>query len=380
MYAAAFVVDLRKVPIGDIPADGNGSYNSTTKKAKYGDDGELTLVRRYSTSKESGDFSRMIAHLIDRDGLIVRNRALLQYRFEGEEHHVPVRPHGNAKSSNRPYSMTKLSVKDKLVSSMQGISTQEAIFKLTKDEGGVETNAADVPTGRNQGYYLNKKNKCKLRADEHIPEKGKEWDSILDLAKSDLKDFVQDIKSHPPVLIIATDQQLDDMEFLTTREYVSTPVQIDPTFKNGPFNLTPISYQNIALQSKQTHQAPYMVGPMLVHFDKSYRSYHYFATTLLGLRPGLARMTSFGTDGEEALYTAFERSFSSSLHLRCFRHFRQNVEKKLNSLNLKPVGPFLNEIFGVQKGDLYVEGILDCFDEDVFDASLESLSTVWNEG
>ena len=59
-------------------------------------------------------------------------------------------------------------------------------------------------------------------------------------------------------------------------------------------------------------------------------------------------MKAFGTDGEKALVNAFENAFPNAIHVRCFKHFRDNIEHKLKSLNLESASceEILADIFG----------------------------------
>ena len=62
-------------------------------------------------------------------------------------------------------------------------------------------------------------------------------------------------------------------------------------------------------------QCPIMLGPVLVHQRKLFETYHFFASTLVGICPTLANTLAFGTDGEEAIVKAFKQQMSSAIHL-----------------------------------------------------------------
>ena len=115
-----------------------------------------------------------------------------------------------------------------------------------------------------------------------------------------------------------------------------------------------------------------MIGPMLVHRRKQFSSYHFLASTLVSLRPGLSKLCAFGTDGEEALYQAFSVQFASATHVRCFLHFRDNYCKaKLQELHVSTdiVHYVLQDIFGcVVKGR---KGLVDSVSSNEFHEVLE---------
>ena len=99
---------------------------------------------------------------------------------------------------------------------------------------------------------------------------------------------------------------------------------------------------------------PVMMGPLLVHQKKAFSSYHFFISSLVGLRPALKNVQSFGTDGEQALINALSIQFPSAIHVRCFLHFKDNIKFKLTSgikLPMTATDEFLADIFGKPSAD-----------------------------
>ena len=107
-------------------------------------------------------------------------------------------------------------------------------------------------------------------------------------------------------------------------------LSIDPTFSLGDFNVTCIAYRNLLVTDKRTGHFPIILGPTLVHQCKLFETYHFFASTLVGLRPALCNVLCFGTDGEGALVKAFKQQLPHAIHLRCFRHMKQDIKRKLS--------------------------------------------------
>ena len=54
------------------------------------------------------------------------------------------------------------------------------------------------------------------------------------------------------------------------------------------------------------------MGPVLVHYRKTFAACLFFASTLLGLLWQLPSVRAFGTDGEHALSDAFGHKFAFS--------------------------------------------------------------------
>lgn len=123
-----------------------------------------------------------------------------------------------------------------------------------------------------------------------------------------------------------------------------------------------------------------MMGPILIHQTKTFRPFHYFASTLVRLNPKLIGLKSFGTDGEPELIKAFELCFPHAVHLRCTNHIRQNVKEKLSALGIPQSAhkEFLNDIFGVQRGNHFESGLIDADSEASFDRAMNFLQDRWN--
>ena len=60
----------------------------------------------------------------------------------------------------------------------------------------------------------------------------------------------------------------------------------------------------------------------------------FFASSLVGQRQQLSSLQAFGTDGELALENALMATFPNAQHVRCFLHFKGNIEQKFWELNI----------------------------------------------
>ena len=120
-----------------------------------------------------------------------------------------------------------------------------------------------------------------------------------------------------------------------------------------------------------------MIGPMLVHRRKLFSSYHFFASSLVSLKPLISDLQAFGTDGEENLFKAFSAQFSRAKHLRCFLHFRDNCKAKLQQMSVQNdvTIEIIQDILGsFLKGK---EGLVDASDCDALRDRLHSLKSKW---
>ena len=178
--------------------------------------------------------------------------------------------------------------------------------------------------------------------------------------------------------ILVSSQQLADIECFCTSSSNSV-LSIDPTFNIGPFYVTPTTYHNLLVTTKNGNH-PILLGPILIHRTKTFRPFHYLASTLVRLNPRLINLKSFGTDGEPELIKAFSICFPNAVHLRCTNHLRQNVKDKLRSLNIPQSvwKEFLADIFWKQIGSHFEHGLIDSLSEAAFELALENVKEKWN--
>jgi len=121
----------------------------------------------------------------------------------------------------------------------------------------------------------------------------------------------------------------------------------DPTFNLGDFYVTAIAFKFKQFVRKHSDCNHVYLGLVLIH-PRRVGSYSYFASVFNSLRPKLKRIHAVGTDGESALFTAMLDNFPSAVHLRCFRHFRENIFSKLKEVHVTDSAQLeiLLDIFG----------------------------------
>jgi len=160
---------------------------------------------------------------------------------------------------------------------------------------------------------------------------------IIDMAQNELGYFIREIKQYPePFIVLATDKQLQDLERYCCDENDHCVMSIDPTFKLGRFNITPITFRILTLTTNPTQtNPPIALGPILIHYSKTEDIYTAFLQTLVRFRPGLACVKAYGTDGEMALCNALKKTFPEAISLRCFKHLENNIKSKISELGLK---------------------------------------------
>ena len=113
---------------------------------------------------------------------------------------------------------------------------------------------------------------------------------------------------------------------------------------------------------------------MLIHYRKTFATYLFLASSLVGLSRELEGIRAFGTDGEEALSDDFKHEFGFAQRLTCFIHVRRNLKDKLAECNI-PVDlsqKILDDAFGKKLGSVFVEGIVDASDDSDFQNKLDA--------
>ena len=116
--------------------------------------------------------------------------------------------------------------------------------------------------------------------------------------------FIRSVEASPePMCVLAINQQLNDLQRFCTNS-PSSVLLIDPTFNLGPFYVTPTTYHNLLVETERGNHT-IVLGPVLIHQTKTFQPFHYFASTLIRLNPGLVNLKAFGIDGESELIKSF---------------------------------------------------------------------------
>ena len=284
---------------------------------------------------------------------------IIYYIPEGFE--PKVQPHGNSKQQ-APYYPTLPSTLEAIAKDSGG--PKEILSKVSATVGGVLAAYDPCSLPRNEQQVTDikrhrKHSKSGVGASSSTDELG------IVMQKAFIEDgencFIREVRMFiEPAVIVAFDRQLSDMVKFCTDEDVFGIVTIDPTFSLGDFDVTILTYRQLLLQCKRSSEHPVFIGPVMIHYKKSFASYLFFASSLVGLCPGLSNLQCFGTDGEKALFKAFQQVFPNAVHLLCALHFRRNIKAKLHDLNIQDKQEIvISDIFGKQVAMQQIEGLLD---------------------
>ena len=111
--------------------------------------------------------------------------------------------------------------------------------------------------------------------------------AIMQSAKEEdvMGKFVREARPSPePAFVLA---QLDDLVrfFIVAEGFLI--LTVDPTFNLGDFDVTPTTYRHCLLESTSSGKSPVLIGPTMIHYRKTFHTYLFFTSTLIGLCPEL---------------------------------------------------------------------------------------------
>lgn len=303
---------------------------------------------------------------------------LLSYRIP--EGFVPeVHPHGNDKTG-KPFFPTLPSTKQSIKEEAKEKGPKQVLATVSKKLGGIlqASSPCELPRNERQVMYLQSK------------EKGSS-DALADQVFAMMQNakvgdshgcFVRETRPSPePAFVLARDRQLDDLVRFCAIPDSFSVLTVDPTFNLGDFDVTPTTYRHCLLISSRSGKSPIMIGPIMIHYRKTFHTYLFFASTLIGLRRELAGLRAFGTDGEKALVDAFSHEFHYASHLTCFIHCRRNIKGQLQVLGFpdSAIKEVLDDIFGCQNGNVLAEGLVDSVSEEEFNQKLPVMEKRWSD-
>ena len=258
-------------------------------------------------------------------------------------------------------------------------TAKRALKYLNSEAGGIleATSASSLPRSRQQFSDARRKNIDKEDHDQLY--------AVMYMCKEGEGQrckypFVRTVNAAPfPMMVLAFDYTLDDLVRFCTGEKHCV-LGVDPTFNLGKFDVTVTTYQHLLLELKSSpEKSPTLLGPMFIHVCKDFAAYHFFSSALVGQRPKLSSVQAFGTDGEMALENAFMASFPSAQHVRCFLHFKGNIERKLQELKI-PNAVRLEVVKDVLGNPSKLEsGLVDAVSSEELDDQLSKFEGRWNE-
>ena len=164
------------------------------------------------------------------------------------------------------------------------------------------------------------------------------------------------LKGKPPCIIAYTSDQLQDLKnFCSTDAMHTSVIGVDRTFNLGAVYVTITVFHNNNLIRKTSHAAPIMMGPVYLHWDGHYQTYHRFFSHIQSHLHDIkgtdisSKQLVFGSNEEKAMTKALHHCFPDSKHILCTRHLEENVRRKLRhdiGASDSSIQAVINDIFG----------------------------------
>ena len=400
-----FVVDTSKLTDkDDLKSDDLGAWDNTGSKSVFyrlDEDGKLTKVNKQETTdKEAGIFvikrrsysnlslkslRRITMTASEIASTCPKDLVFIQYIFEEGEQQVQVKQHGNAKSSRSgPYKRTMTSTKSMIKEQTGSLPAREIVHKVIERRGGIMkvTSSGALPRNRRQVYHIVKESKNEITKEP--PGMDDPILQVLVEAKEEQKGrpediLIREIPLFPePIIFLATDQQLIDIERFCTNPEKFCVLGVDATFQIASYYFTFTTYRNLLLTTEKGSH-PVCIGPGILHKQKLTTSYQTLPLLMTKYRPETAGVLVYGTDGEMNLANAFSNVFQHAQHLCCDIHLKDNIKRKLTEYGIAGVHAIeiMNDIFGKEIGDEIEGGLVHCTSAEQFDACLKSASCKW---
>ena len=312
---------------------------------------------------------------------------MVTYQFDEEEHAFIIKAHSNSKQT-APYRRTQDST-FKAIETKVVVEKPRRVFQSVAESSGdgllKGTQPSAWPRDMAQIYNIKKQQTKKHTSEGSVCSNDPYFALILQCKEDETNpetSFVRRVTAAPePTALLAFESQLSDIKKFCTDPRKFSILQVDPTFDLGPFHVTASQFENLHLVDRRSGKPPAMVGPLYVHRQKKEMTYEGFVNQLLELKPELKTIKAIGTDGVEALYNAFVKKIDNIIHLRCFLHERQNIDRHLKTIGVSEYNrnEIIADLFGRQVGSRLEEGILDSDTVEEFWLRMAEIKQIWKE-
>ena len=167
----------------------------------------------------------------------------VQYQFDETEHVSSILTHGNRKSGNKPYIRTEKSI-ERIKEEPVEAKPRHTFDNISKERGGVlsTTSVSTLPRDRKQVAYLKprvKQNKC---TNIDLTAKHNPFLALTVKCKEEEESgnpYIRRVVTSPgPSVVLASNNQLDDIAKFCTGDTEFSVLQVDPTYDLGEFSIT----------------------------------------------------------------------------------------------------------------------------------------------
>ena len=341
--------------------------------------GLYDLKTSYWVHAEHRDFKRRSYELFYLWSDTTVQHVILQYEFDNDEHAISAVPHG-ASNAQKQYRRTKPSTKRMMEKKLSQGKRPSAVYdEVFEDSGGIIglQSLGSVPRSRQEVKDVSRRRFGKTS--------GKGYDDMYHLVEKCKEDnegkepYLRRVVLAPePMCVLASHNQLEDMTKFLTDGANPVVMGVDATFNLGNFLATLVTYKHPMLLERESGKSPVMLGPALLHVQRSVQSYGYLGQVITSLSPGLKNVQWIGTDRERAIFSGLQNSMPNAKRILCTKHIQDNVLRKLVKLGdgQSAKKAIMRDIFGSTSG---AKGLIHECSTASFDRALERLESRWNE-
>ncbi|XP_052219033.1 uncharacterized protein LOC127836436 [Dreissena polymorpha] len=302
----------------------------------------VTLHRYYTVLKGNEEYKKRVSWFENLPESLQARQYVSIIEYQGEND-TQVKAHGNSKINANPYKRTHPETIKRIKEAVKYEKPVEAYNKLTKLDDS-ETFPKDIKQCQ---YFKGKSNPNKSKAKNAA-------DEILNVIRElNGHQFVSEIihsrDSEQPLILCCSEEQLADLRsFLKSNGGV---VGIDRTFLLGRCYVTLLVYKSLKVVRKGTGEPPIMLGPMMLHWDGTTKTYYRFFSFLRGILDLDLQSIEMliGTDDEKAMTNAIDSVFPEAKRRLCTKHIKDNLLRQMTHKipkDEKERNEIVNEIFG----------------------------------
>ena len=276
----------------------------------------IKVHRYYASLKDDQHFKKRVTTVISKKFPL---RKVVEYcgvRSKSES------VHGNAKM-HKVYIRTDPRVMEKISDAVKTKPPRQVYQEMVLDD------SFDAP--RNLRQIRDKKyNDEKKERQQHRNNVADEAMSVIEMLNDN--PTVQKVimrKNKAPCVILYSDEQMEDLKKSVAAESV---FGVDRTFNLGACFVTTTVYKNVSVNHRVSGKNPLFLGPMYLHWDENFETYHGFFSHLQVKLHDL-NVTDIeikiGSDQEYAIIKALRSCFPKASHILCSRHLRDDLSRFL---------------------------------------------------
>lgn len=271
--------------------------------------------RYYATLKRDDSYKKRVTCI---EGHTMADVIVVEYCGVNN---TPAKPHGNSQKAI-PYQRTDPRVLEKAYIESKSKPPREVYHDMLLNNSFEAPN--DFQQIRSKKYH--EKHKDGERTYKNVAE---EILVVINMLQNDpnIQEIIH-MKNKAPCIILYSNDQIIDMRTNISKGSV---MGVDRTFNLGSCFVTSTVYKNEAVIHKESNLSPIFLGPMLLHWDADFKSFHAFFSHL---QRELAENIDcveikIGSDQEKALIKALKLCFPSSIFMLCTNHIKTNIRRYL---------------------------------------------------